>query len=114
MHEVSIAQSLLDIATENCKKNGYKGIESIKVKIGRASAVVPDALLFAFDAMKIDTIAEKACLTIEEIPVGGFCNNCNSNFTVEEAYVLSCPRCGGTSFRIESGRELDIYEMEVF
>jgi len=114
MHEVSIARSLLDIVTENCKKNGYKGIESIRVKIGRASAVVPDALFFAFDAMKIGTAAEKARLTIEEIPVGGFCSDCSSDFTVEEAYVLSCPGCGGSSFRIESGRELDIYEMEVF
>ena len=35
MHEVGIAQSLLDIAIDNCKKQGYKGIESIKVKIGK-------------------------------------------------------------------------------
>lgn len=114
MHEVSIAQGLLDIAIENCEKEGYKGIESIKVKIGRASGVMPDALLFAFEAMKIGTVAEKACLNIDVVPVSGFCNNCESNFTVEEAYVLSCPKCGNISFRLETGRELNVYEMEVF
>ncbi|MEW6162007.1 MAG: hydrogenase maturation nickel metallochaperone HypA [Nitrospirota bacterium] len=114
MHEVSIALSLLEIATGYCKREGYKGIESIRVKIGKSSGVMPDALLFAFDAVKIGTIAEKACLTIEEIPISGFCNSCSNNFSVEEAYILFCPRCGDTSFRVETGRELDIYEMEVF
>jgi hydrogenase nickel incorporation protein HypA/HybF len=114
MHEVGIAQSLLDIAIENCTKQGYNGIESIKIKIGKASGVMPDSILFSFDAMKIGTIAEKASLAIDEVPVSGFCNDCKSNFTVEEAYAISCPNCGHFSLRIDTGRELNIYEMEVF
>ena len=114
MHEVGIAQGLLEIAIDSCKKEGYKGIEQIKVKIGKATGVLPDSLLFAFDVVKIDTIAEKAVLIIEEIPVGGFCNSCNNTFSVEEAFVLSCPLCGEKSFRIDTGRELNVSEMEVF
>ncbi|MDP2752995.1 MAG: hydrogenase maturation nickel metallochaperone HypA [Nitrospirota bacterium] len=114
MHEVSIALSLLDIAERYCEKEGYKGIESIGVKIGKASGVMSEALLFAFDAVKIGTIAEKAHLIIDEIPVSGFCSTCNNNFSVKETYVLCCPRCGDTSFRLETGRELDVCEMEVF
>jgi hydrogenase nickel incorporation protein HypA/HybF len=113
MHEVSIAQGLLEIAIDNCTKQGYKGIELIKVKIGRASGVVPDSLLFAFEVLKVGTIAEKAVLTIEEIPVSGFCTKCNKNFTVAEAFIISCPLCGDTSFRVETGRELNVDEMEV-
>ncbi len=114
MHEVSIAQGLLEIAIDSCTKQGYEGIESIRVKIGKASGVMPDSLLFAFEALKIGTIAEKAILTIDEIPVSGFCNGCKTNFSVEEAYVISCPKCGNMSFRLESGRELNVYEMEVY
>jgi len=113
MHEVSIALSLLDIAKGYCEKEGYKGVESIGVKIGKASGVMSEALLFAFDAVKIGTIAEKAHLIIDEIPVSGFCNTCNKNFTVDEPYVVCCPECGDSSFQLETGRELDIYEMEV-
>src|SRR4030042_3266604 len=111
MHEVSIVQGMLDIAIDNCTKQGYKRIDSIKVKIGKASGVVPDSLQFAFEALKPGTMAEKAVLTIEEIPVSGFCKNCNEKFTVEEAYVISCPLCGSTSFQVETGRELNIDEM---
>jgi len=113
MHEASIAQSLLDIAIENCTKGGYKSIEVIKVRIGKAAGVMPDSLLFAFEAMKIGTIAEKAYLKIEEIPVSGFCNGCRSDFTVEDAYAITCPKCGSLSLRVDTGRELNIYEMEV-
>lgn len=114
MHEVSIALGLLEFAAEYCEREGYKGIEAITVKIGKASGVMPEALHFAFEAVKIGTIAEKACLTINEVPVSGFCSNCNKSFTVEETYVLSCPMCGKSSFRVETGRELNICEMEVF
>jgi len=114
MHEVSIAEGLLEIAIDSCTKQGYKGIESIKVKIGKASGVVPDSLQFVFEALKAETIAEKAVLIITEIPVGGFCESCKRNFTVEESYVISCPLCGKTSFRLETGRELNVDEMEVY
>jgi hydrogenase nickel incorporation protein HypA/HybF len=114
MHEVSIATSLLKIAVDNCKKEGYKSIELIKVKIGRASGIMPDALSFAFDAVKIGTIAEKATLTIDKIPVSGFCEGCKNSFTVDEAFVISCPQCGHISIRVETGHELHIYEMDVF
>jgi hydrogenase nickel incorporation protein HypA/HybF len=113
MHEVSIALSLLDIARGHCEREGYKSIESIRVRIGKASGIMSEALLFAFDAVKIGTIAEKARLFIEEVPVGGFCSNCKQSFVVEESFVLCCPNCGEASFNLETGRELDIYEMEV-
>lgn len=114
MHEVSIAQSLLEIAVENCKNTGSKRIEAIKVKVGRASGIMPDALLFAFDAVKIGTIADKAILNIEEVPVSGFCESCKKNFTVDEAFVVSCPLCGNIALRIDTGHELHIEEMDVF
>ncbi len=62
MHEVSIAQGLLEIAIDNCKKHGYQSIDSIKAKVGKASGIVPDSLLFAFEALKQDTIAGNATL----------------------------------------------------
>ncbi len=114
MHEASIALSVLEIATENCRKAGYARIESIRLRVGRASAVMTDALLFAFDAVKIDTIAAGATVIIDEIPIGGLCKECGKDFISEEAYVLCCPECGSTSFKINTGRELEIVDMEVF
>lgn len=114
MHEVSIADSLLALAVRECREKGFNTIHNITVRIGKASGVMPEALLFAFEAMKRDTIAHEALLTIEEVPVSGHCHSCNSDFVVEEKFVLSCPHCEGSSFMVTSGRELQITEMEVF
>jgi len=79
MHEASIASELLNIAINECSKNGYSKIQTIKVIIGRATGVMTDALLFAFDVLKEKTPAESANLIIEEIPVRGVCKDCVRN-----------------------------------
>jgi hydrogenase nickel incorporation protein HypA/HybF len=113
MHEASIAASLLEIVSGQCRKDGYSRIESVHLKIGRASGIMTDALIFAFDAMKEDFMAKGAVLEIEEVPVTGRCSDCNNTFTIEAEYILSCPCCGGGSFRMTGGRELDVVDMEV-
>ncbi len=113
MHEVSIALSLLDIISQECRKSGSDNVDVVNLRIGKASGIMPDALIFAFDAIKGDSVARNARLTIEEVPVTGHCGECGDRFTVKEEYVLCCPRCGGSSFEIVAGRELDIIDMEV-
>jgi|Deesub1362A_J573_1020465.scaffolds.fasta_scaffold00027_153 hydrogenase nickel incorporation protein HypA/HybF len=113
MHETSIALNILSIAEEYCRKAGFNRIKSIGVRVGSASSVLPEALSLAFDVIKIGTIAGEASLVIDEVPLGGTCRDCNSDFTVGESYVLACPNCGSADFSINSGRELDITEIEV-
>lgn len=113
MHELSIAQNVLDIVSDQCARSGYARIDSVNLRIGRASGIMPDALIFAFDAIKSDSIARGALLNIEVVPVTGLCSDCSSSFIVEEEYILNCPVCNGSSFQITSGREMDIIDMEV-
>jgi hydrogenase nickel incorporation protein HypA/HybF len=113
MHEASIALSILDIARKHCEEAGYSVIQSIEVDIGSASGVLPDALSMAFDIVKLETPAHDASLVINEIPIGGGCNDCGRDFTSEEMFILACPHCGGRDFKLTTGRELDIKEIEV-
>ncbi len=113
MHEVSIALSLLDLITTQCDRGGYHSVQSVRLRIGRASGILAEALLFAFDVVKADTVARDAVLVIDSVSLGGICSKCSSPFEVDEPYVLECPRCGSGSFKIEKGYELEIIEMEV-
>lgn len=113
MHEATIALSVLDIITTKCKEDGYSRINSVIVRIGRASGVLPEALSFAFDVAKIETIARDAELIIETVPLGGHCYDCGKSFEVDAFYVLNCPECLSSSFKIEKGFEMDIIEMDV-
>ena len=113
MHEVSIALNILEVITGQCVREGYGKIVAVSLKIGRASGIMPDALTFAFDVVKGESIASGAVLEIEEVPVSGRCNTCSCSFITEDEYVLACPECGSESFVINTGRELDITDMEV-
>ena len=113
MHEASIVLSILDLIISRCIDEGYKSIESVKLRIGRASGILPEALIFGFDAAKAETIASSASLLIDIVPLGGFCSGCNNDFEVDESYALRCPLCGSGSFKINKGYEMEVVEMEV-
>ncbi len=114
MHETALALSILDIVVNKCIEAGGRTVDSVRVRIGKAAGVLPDALSFAFDAVKATTVAEKAELVIEPVPVGGVCNDCKKEFSVEDVqYIFSCPLCGSKSFDITTGREMEIVDMEI-
>jgi len=113
MHEFSIIESLISTAVGECRRRGFSKVEKIKILIGKASGVMPEALFFGFDVLKRDTIAGEASLVIEEVPVTGYCSNCSSSLITNEAFIFLCPFCSSTSLVINSGRELNIVEIEV-
>jgi len=113
MHEASIALSILDIVNERCNAEGYSAVESVRLRIGRAAGIMPEALIFTFDVAKAETPAQTAELIIDVVPLGGYCSGCETEFEVEESYVLSCPLCGSPAFKILKGYEMEIAEMEV-
>ena len=113
MHEASLALSILDVVQEKCKEIGSPSLVSIRIRIGKAAGVLPDALQFAFEGAKEGTIAKQAKLIIEVVPIGGICADCKKPFTIDDLpYVLACPACGSSSFEITGGREMDIIDME--
>jgi hydrogenase nickel incorporation protein HypA/HybF len=114
MHETALALSILDIIVEKCREAGGNTVDSVRVRIGKAAGVLPDALLFAFDAAKTATVAEHARLVIEPVPVGGICKECGKEFSVDNVqFVFACPLCGSKSFEVKTGREMEIVDMEI-
>jgi len=114
MHETALALSILDIVVSKCSEAGGHTVDSVRLRIGRAAGVMPEALAFAFDAAKATTVAEHAQLVIEPVPVGGVCNECKKEFSVDDVqYVFACPLCGARSFEIKNGREMEIVDMEI-
>jgi hydrogenase nickel incorporation protein HypA/HybF len=112
VHELSIALSVLDIVRTAAAGAGLARIDAVRLRVGKATGVLPDALRFAFDCSKAGTPASGATLAIEEVPIGGRCEVCARDFTSPEPYVLACPLCGGGAFRITTGDELAVLDLE--
>ncbi len=102
MHELSIADALLEIALRHADGRRIEGVE---VKVGHLRQVVPDALAFAFTLVAEGTEAEGAELLMEEVPAAGFCRGCGTE-SEWDAFPLACTACGGVDVELVRGEEL--------
>jgi hydrogenase nickel incorporation protein HypA/HybF len=112
MHELSIAQSVLEIAQASIPAPFDQKVRSIKVQIGRLSGVVPDSLEFCFMAIAQGTPLQGALLEMEQIPFIFKCRSCGAS-TESEVGIVVCDSCGGVDTEVLSGTELRVVEIEL-
>jgi len=113
MHELSIAQNLIEQAMNILAKNNAKRILSIEITIGEISGVVKESLEFYYNLLtkEIDNFRDSK-LIINETKWIMRCKNCNLEYEAGKGNV-GCPRCKSLEDEIVSGRELDLISMEV-
>ena len=112
MHEMAIAEGIVDVALDTLKANEGTIIHAIQVQIGVLSGVEPDALHFCFDAVTQGTPAQGAKLDIETIPMKGRCLDCHQEFSMEQ-YLHVCPHCESCAVEELQGRELRVASIDM-
>ncbi len=113
MHELSIANNLVEIATQHAVQAGASRITSITLKIGALSCVHKDALEFSFELVTENTMLEGAKLIVIDVPVTIFCEPCNREVELAGIQQFRCPKCNSPSGDIRNGKELDIESIEI-
>lgn len=114
MHEAGIAMSVLETALAAAEREGARKVLRVEVRVGALAGVVPEALRFAFDALKAGTIASGSELAITKVPVEARCVPCGRPFEVTDGWaVVLCPACGEPSGTVSRGEELVIEALEV-
>jgi hydrogenase nickel incorporation protein HypA/HybF len=113
MHELSIAMSLVELASEEAARLGNVRVEALHLRLGPLSGVVKEALAFSFEIASAGTAVEGSRLEIEDVPVRVFCARCGEERTLESAQHFRCPVCGELTPDVRSGRELELTAMEV-
>lgn len=112
MHEISIMQATLDLALATAKKSAAARIHSLRMRIGVMTGVVPEALQFAFEALREGTLAAEATLQIETIPAACWCPACQREFVAQD-WLQECPQCHRSGGELRRGMELELASMEV-
>jgi hydrogenase nickel incorporation protein HypA/HybF len=112
MHEMSIAQSIVDIVEKELSSHGVEQLTAVNIAVGKWAAVVPEQLAFCFSMLTMDTNMAGAILNIREVPLGYTCSACGEKFT-SEGMAIVCPKCGATNIALTAGRELTIESIEV-
>lgn len=113
MHEASLIAAALEMARDAARRHAARRIERITVRVGRAAGVEPDALNFAFEALRgEDDLTAIAELVIEPAPVRCKCAKCMGEFA-PPGDDWRCPACSDSNVELLSGRELDLVGVEV-
>lgn len=111
MHELSLAQGILQVALKAAEQGGAERVMTVYVKTGAFSGVVPSYLDECFTLMSKGTPAEGAALKVEEIPVVVRCMDCGQESQIDRADAC-CPHCGSSTIRMVHGRECFVDRIE--
>ncbi len=112
MHELSIAESIVDIVHQYVGQEQLHAVRSVRVNVGTFSGIVPDSLEFSYQAITAGTDLEHSFLTLERIPFMVRCRECMQE-SVSEDGVVACALCNSTNTEIISGRELQMKDIEL-
>jgi len=112
MHELSIAQNIIDIVRQHLPSGGSQKVRTVKVRIGNMAGVVSDSLEFCFNVIITATPMEGATLVIERVPLVIRCNRCGKEHTLDDP-AFRCPFCNSPDVQMVSGNELQVVEIEV-
>lgn len=113
MHEMGIAHQIIQIAIDaipadmaSCK------INAVNVEIGTLSAIVPDSLSFCFELGIKDTPCAGAELSIKIIPAVMKCNDCNTEWNINEI-AFECQSCRSTNLQTIKNCDIDIISIDI-
>lgn len=112
MHEAGLIQSMLVTAEREARRAGGSRIELVRLRVGRLSAVVPEALEHAFEALKTGTMAGSATMEVDYVPGLLFCATCERDFMTEDL-IGECPTCGTPSGFVKDGMDVQLVSLEV-
>jgi hydrogenase nickel incorporation protein HypA/HybF len=112
MHELSIAEGIIDLAVEEAKKRNSPAVATIKMRLGEFTGVVREALEFGFEIARRGTLAEKAALEIEVVLLKTRCPKCELVDRPVDDFRVLCAACG-SPVEIISGREMQVEYLEL-
>jgi len=110
MHELGIAENILDIVRQSVPDGQTSTVRDIRIRVGPFAGVVPDSLKFCFDALSGDAGMENAVLRIEQTPLAASCRDCGTKSEIQN-FIFRCPACSSVNLEIISGKELEVCEI---
>ncbi len=112
MHELSVTQSLLEIALRHAEQANAQRITRLNMVIGELASIVDNSMQFYWDIVSKDTIAAGAELHFERVPGVLRCTACGHTFPLD-GREYACPACGETQVVAAGGDEFRLESIEV-
>jgi hydrogenase nickel incorporation protein HypA/HybF len=128
MHELHIAQRIIDTIATEALKNNISKVHTAKLKIGKMAAFDKEQLEFALASSEKNETLEGMKFDVNEIPVELECKDCGHHFIdkrfdeMDFAHQIAhapalyippkCPVCGSEDVALLSGNEMELLTIE--
>jgi len=114
MHEVALAEGILETVLKEAACQGRGRIVEVRVRVGTMTHVAPESLRFAFEVLARDTRAAGARLAVEAVAPRVRCRICGRE-SAAQAHRLVCAACGDDRVELIAGADLQVesFDMEV-
>ncbi|NWF71327.1 MAG: hydrogenase maturation nickel metallochaperone HypA [Chloroflexi bacterium] len=113
MHELSVTQSILEIALRHAEKAGAQKITDLYLVVGELSSIIDSSVQFYWNIISQGTAAENATLHFRRIAAEMECKVCGNRFKIRQQGFI-CPYCNSLDVCVRFGDEfyLDAIEVE--
>ena len=112
MHELSVTESILEIAIRHAQAQKAKQITGLYLVIGQWSSVVDDSVQFYWDIISEGTIAKGAKLHFRRVMTELICQDCGQNYQ-PNSENMACPKCASTNVKVKTGEEFFLEAIDV-
>jgi len=112
MHELTLAESVIDIVESNARQAGASRVSAVGLALGLLAQVDVDALLYCCELVAADGVAANAVFTVERRPGQAWCEDCRENQRLS-ALGVACPACGGYRLTVNAGEEMQVVNIAV-
>ncbi|WP_455645126.1 hydrogenase maturation nickel metallochaperone HypA [Methanosphaera sp.] len=120
MHELSMANSMVEAILDTAKKNNAIQITEAVLEVGELTMLNPEQLRFMMDVLREDTILKDAEIIINMIPIEIECETCGFKGVSKTdenmdhlMAVATCPECDNTHVHIIQGQECNIKTIKI-
>jgi hydrogenase nickel incorporation protein HypA/HybF len=111
MHEVSVAESLVESITKEAMRLNAKPLAA-RISCGQLNPINDEVMQFAFEVAIKGTICEGMTLTVVHISWRATCRDCSDEFDFD-VYSPVCPKCGSSRFEMADDTPLQLDEIEL-
>jgi len=114
MHELSIAQHLVQVVESHAREAEADRVVAVDLRLGAQSHVDADSLRFHFDLLTRDdgSLAQGAEIRVRRVPMRLRCGSCGTDYAPEGA-DYRCPDCGEVGELQDVGDDLILEAIEV-
>jgi hydrogenase nickel incorporation protein HypA/HybF len=111
VHEMGIAIEVYRTCRETIEAHGGGRLQGVRLAVGELSAVEPNLLVSAWEAVVFDSFDADAELEIKWCPALQFCSSCDqAKERSEGSWMRVCPDCG-FPLQVSGGDELDVLDL---